>query len=372
MSTKLLPKNNIPEYQLGGFISNLALSLNNLTNNFFGKTRVQQKTSVPKNSRYNPQLKKLQEQLYNIGAFKGISKNRAIDGIPGRLTNNAIKTAQSMGYTIKNNKLISPNNSSFIDDIRSAWNKLFGQHVPTLEEFKEKKRQEIRNKAALVNSQIITPDFVQLGTAPEKGHDLDVFGKKGWSIEKTRKEFTKYAKQAREYLQKNPNIEPLAKKRIESALKYYNKVIKDPTYLNRNGGGYGCIYTASGAYGDNMRYSSNVQMANDILSGKDTGYELVEPGNYKVGDIIQLGRSEKNNQPHHAQMVTDTFLGYPKLAQTQAEGYGPSDKENDWNNMVYHSIRGIFDKRNGLQVIRFIGTKKQNDQWEKEYHKLYG
>ena len=372
MPTKLLPKNNIPEYQLGGFISNLALSLTNLTNNLFGRARIPQKTNTPKNSKYDPQLKNLQEQLYNIGAFKGVSKNKAVDGIPGRLTNNAIKTAQSMGYSIKDNKLISPNNNSFIDGIRNAWNKLFGQRVPTLEEFKEKKRQEIRDKAALTNSQIITPDFPQLGRASEKGHDMDVFGKKGWSIEKTKKEFAKYAKQAREYLQKNPNIEPLAKKRIENTIKYYDKVVEDPTYLNRNGGGYGCIYTASGSYGDNMRYSNNKQLADAILAGKDTGYEIVEPGDYKVGDIIQLGRSEKNNYPHHAQMVTDTFLGYPKLAQTQAEGYGPGDKENDWNNMLYHGIRGIFDKRNGLQVVRFVGTKKQNDQWEKEYHKLYG
>jgi len=118
---------------------------------------------------------------------------------------------------------------------------------------------------------------------------MDVFGKKGWSIEKTRKEFAKYAKQTRDYLAKHPNIEPLAKKRIMETLSYYDKVVKDPTYINRNGGGYGCIYTASGAYGDKFRWSNNKGLADAILAGKDTGFELVKPGSYKTGDIIQLG-----------------------------------------------------------------------------------
>lgn len=379
MPTKLLPKNNIPEYQLGGLISNIGLSLYNLSNSLFGTYKQpQQKT---KNLNYDPQLKKLQQQLYNIGAFKNVSKEKAVDGLPGNLTNNAIRVAKSMGYTIENNKLIEPTNGGFLDGIKNAWKKLTGTYVPTLEEFKEQKRQELRNKAARVNSQTITPNFPQLGRSPMQGHDMDIFGKKKWSVEKTRKEFSKYSKQAKQYLLDNPNIEPLAKKRIQEAIKYYDKVVQDPNYITKNGGGFGCIYTASGAYGDNMRYTNNRQLANDILAGKDTGYEIVDDDNYKVGDIIQLGKSTNKSYPHHAEMVIDTFMGYPKLAQTQAEGYGPKDKETSgisaWNNFLGMQIASLGRHDNGklnqgLQVIRFVGTKKQNKEWEKEYHKLYG
>lgn len=42
----------------------------------------------------------LQDQLYNIGAFGNIKYEKAIDGIKGKLTSNAIKKAKEMGYTI--------------------------------------------------------------------------------------------------------------------------------------------------------------------------------------------------------------------------------------------------------------------------------
>jgi len=69
-------------------------------------------------------------------------------------------------------------------------------------------------------------------------------------------------------------------------------------------------------------------------------------------------------------MVTDlSFTGGVKLAQTKAAGFGLDDKEDDWDNydkMVWHG------KQEGMQLLRFVGTKKQNEDWEKEYHKLYG
>lgn len=46
------------------------------------------------------QLVNLQEQLYNMGAFAdGISYKKAVDGLDGKLTQAAIKKAQSMGYS---------------------------------------------------------------------------------------------------------------------------------------------------------------------------------------------------------------------------------------------------------------------------------
>lgn len=243
---------------------------------------------------------------------------------------------------------------------------------PTLEQFLEMKRQEVRDQAALVNSQIITPNFPVLGTGPMKNHDMDVRGKKGWNDERIRKEFTKYAEKTQKYLDEHPNLEPLARQRIQETLNYYNKVKENPSYIDKHGGGFGCITTASGAYGNSNVRWNNKQFANEILSGKDTGFAIVEPGDYRKGDIIQLGRSEEGNYPHHAEMVTDTFLGYPKLAQTQAEGYGLNDKENDWNNYANLWLRSLYEKHKGLQVVRFVGTKSQNEKWKREYEQLYG
>lgn len=391
--TKLIPKNNnIPEYQLGGFISNLGLSLMNAAQHLFSRSNVAPKvkknitksntSKKSKDPRYNPDIEKLQSQLYRIGAFGDLSKEKAIDGIQGRRTNNAIKYAKSKGYQIKNNTLIKPNeNLSLLDRVKNAWRNL---NKPSLEEFKEKKRQELRNQAALVNSQVNVPNFVEMkGTPSMKDHDLDLRGKKyNWDDQKIKQEFTKYANETREYLKKHPNLEPLAKKRILETLSYYEKVAKNPKYHDKNGAGFGCIYTASGAYGDQFRYQNNRRLTDAIRRGEDTGFEVVnydpirDTGKLKVGDILQLGRNDRT-YAHHAEMVTDKIMGYPKLAQTQASGFSPSDKDNDYDNylkMIQQSRTGWHEGRQnqGMQLLRFVGTKKQNEDWEKEYYKLYG
>jgi len=55
-------------------------------------------------------LAKLQDQLWRIGAFKGVKDrhgrestyNTAVDGIKGNMTNAAIANAEKMGYTVSN------------------------------------------------------------------------------------------------------------------------------------------------------------------------------------------------------------------------------------------------------------------------------
>jgi hypothetical protein len=55
-------------------------------------------------------LARLQDQLWKIGAFKGVKDrkgreaiyNTAVDGIKGNMTNAAIANAEKMGYTVSN------------------------------------------------------------------------------------------------------------------------------------------------------------------------------------------------------------------------------------------------------------------------------
>lgn len=74
--------------------------------------RANKKTRAPMQSN---NLAKLQDQLWRIGAFKGVKDRKgnestyqtAVDGIKGNMTNTAIANAQKMGYTINNDGSIS-------------------------------------------------------------------------------------------------------------------------------------------------------------------------------------------------------------------------------------------------------------------------
>lgn len=63
----------------------------------------------------------LQDQLFNIGAFQsGLSYQRAVDGIQGKLTNAALAKAKKMGYTYdsENNQLVKESeNNRNVDSI---------------------------------------------------------------------------------------------------------------------------------------------------------------------------------------------------------------------------------------------------------------
>lgn len=333
---------------------------------------VKHSSSFSGNKKDNKILKVVQKILYDSGAFGNIPEYRAVDGIMGPLTRKAMAQYLSKGKlfgSFNSGTTKQPTNNNTKADLSNL----------SLEEYKELKRDEIRQKAARVNSQTITPDFPILAGGPQKGHDLDLYGKRKWSEDKVKTEFNYYISVAENYLRNNPNIEPLAKKRIQNTIKYYKKVVADPSYINKYGGGFGCIYTASGAYGDQFRYASNSDLANKILAGKDTGFQLVRdlgnPHQWKVGDIVQVGRSEKGNSPHHAEMVVSKskLLGMPVLAQTNAEGYGPSDKENDVAlHRYYERLESDKElgKPGGGQIIRFVGTKAQNKQWEQEYYAM--
>ena len=322
------------------------------------------------------EILKLQKMLYDSGAFGNIPEYKAVDGIMGPLTRKALTQYLFKGKLSwlfnsgKNNQTTEQltSNTSTEADLSNL----------SLEEYKELKRDEIRQKAARVNSQTITPDFPILAGGPQKGHDLDLYGKRKWSEDKVKTEFKFYISVAENYLRNNPDIEPLAKQRIQNTIKYYKKVVENPHYIDKYGGGFGCIYTASGAYGDQFRYASNSDLANKTLAGKDTGFQIIKdlgsPYQWKVGDIVQVGRSEEGNSPHHAEMVVSKKLGiWPVLAQTNAAGYGPSDKENDVALYRYYE-RLELDKKKGKpgggQIIRFVGTKAQNKQWEQEYYAM--
>lgn len=70
--------------------------------------RANKKTKAPMQSN---NLATLQDQLWKIGAFKGVKDrhgkestyNTAVDGIKGNMTNTAIANAEKMGYTISSN-----------------------------------------------------------------------------------------------------------------------------------------------------------------------------------------------------------------------------------------------------------------------------
>lgn len=356
------------------------------------KNKLIKRTSQEKSTRKNNLVLNWQKMLYNAGAFGNISEQAAVDGIMGPMTKKAMEQYYKGKIFRKPFQNRKPSNQRKSTDILNGGKFNFGSFFSfsnkdntnntsnnitnmSLEEYKELKRDEIRQKAARVNSQTITPDFPILAGGPQKGHDLDVYGKKKWSEDKVKAEFKSYISVAENYLKNNPNIEPLAKQRIQNTIRYYKKVVADPHYIDKYGGGFGCIYTASGAYGDKFRYASNSDLANKTLAGKDTGFEIVDsvrnPFDWKVGDIVQVGRSEKGNSPHHAEMVVSKRLGLPVLAQTNAEGYGPSDKENDvalyryWERLESDKERG---KPGGGQILRFVGTKAQNKQWEQEYY----
>ena len=74
--------------------------------------RANKKTKAPMQSN---NLAKLQDQLWKIGAFKGVKDrhgrestyNTAVDGIKGIMTNTAIANAQKMGFTINNDGSLS-------------------------------------------------------------------------------------------------------------------------------------------------------------------------------------------------------------------------------------------------------------------------
>lgn len=74
--------------------------------------RANRKTKAPMQSN---NLAKLQENLWKIGAFKGIKDrhgreaiyNTAVDGIEGNMTRTAIANAKKMGYTINSNGTLS-------------------------------------------------------------------------------------------------------------------------------------------------------------------------------------------------------------------------------------------------------------------------
>ena len=73
--------------------------------------RANRKTKVPMKSN---NLSKLQEDLWKIGAFKGIKDrhgreatyNTAVNGIEGNMTRTAIANAKKMGYTINSNGIL--------------------------------------------------------------------------------------------------------------------------------------------------------------------------------------------------------------------------------------------------------------------------
>ena len=104
-------------------------------------TRANRKTKVPMKSN---NLAKLQEDLWKIGAFKGIKDrhgreatyNTAVDGIEGNMTRTAIANAKKMGYdvssgtikksskTVKPSKTITQKQAGFspITSIQNAFN----------------------------------------------------------------------------------------------------------------------------------------------------------------------------------------------------------------------------------------------------------
>lgn len=386
MSKKLYSKNNdyiiqyIPEAQLGMVINMLKdkfrgfkQSYSDFIDSIPGSTSYNQYQNSQyfkkkNDSRYNPKVEELQKQLYNIGAFGSINSSKVIDGIDGPKTQAAIKKATEMGYTVNNFSV----SKSFLSKLKDAWGNLTGTRKPTLEEFKEKKRQELRKQAATINSQNPFPSFPQMDVGPWKGHDMDVRSKKGWDDKRIRKEFTKYVNEAQNYLNNNPNLNPLTKQRIQETLNYYKKVAKDPKYIDSHGGGFGCIYTASGVYGDKYKRLNNKQLSDAIARGEDTGFIQVFADEYKVGDIVQMGvNNGKSYNPHHAEMVTDTFMGYPKFAQNSATGYGKESKSNTWSNAA-KATRNAKNNGEEFRVLRFVGTKDQNKKWEEEYYRLYG
>lgn len=351
---------------------------NNYKKMYKGKL-VKRSSQNQRKRRIDKDVLKLQKKLYDAGAFGNIPEYKAVDGIMGPMTRRAfaqfIQNKTKLPFQDKKQnkqKLLSSiqninffhrytNNNSAAKDVKQM----------SLEEYKESKREEIRQKAARVNSQTITPDFPILAGGPQKGHDLDVYGKKKWSEDRVKTEFKYYITVAENYLRNNPDIEPLAKQRIQDTISYYKKVVADPHYIDRYGGGFGCIYTASGAYGNKFRYASNSDLANKTIAGKDTGFEIVDvvhnPFDWKIGDIVQVGRSEEGNSPHHAEMVVSKRAGFPVMAQTNAEGYSPSDKEN---NVALYRLRERMESGGGGQVLRFVGTKAQNKQWEQEYYAM--
>ena len=388
MPQKLITRNKnytvdyIPEAQLGMILSVLKNKIKNIGQGFsdivdsipgtdsYNQSINGQIVRKKSNPKYDPQVERLQSQLYDIGAFGNLSRSKAVDGVDGQLTQKAVQKAEQMGYSINGSKVSK--NSNFLERLKNAWDSVIGNRKPSLEEFKEKKRRELREQAARVNSQVTLPNFPQMNIGPEKGHDMDVRGKRGWDNDRIRKEFTKYARDAEKYLKENPNLEPLAKQRMREVIEYYKKVASNPAYIDTHGGGYGCIYTASGAYGDAYRKQNNKNLSDAIARGEDTGFIQIQPNSYEVGDIIQIGvNNGKTYKPHHAEMVTDTFMGYPKLAQNSATGYGPESKSNNWSNAMEYTRRAK-DSGEEFRVLRFVGTKDQNKKWEEEYYRLYG
>ena len=84
---------------------------NNIRQFHKADARANRKTKVPMKSN---NLAKLQEDLWNIGAFKGIKDrhgkevtyNTAVDGIEGNMTRIAIANAQKMGYIVNSNGML--------------------------------------------------------------------------------------------------------------------------------------------------------------------------------------------------------------------------------------------------------------------------
>ena len=387
MTTKLVKRKSeiqqtvmIPYAQLGAIIQLFKNKINNIRNSYqdivdsipgndsYNEFENSQYVKRKKDSRYNPEVEKLQRQLYNIGAFGNSVSSKVVDGINGPKTQSAIKKAIELGYNVDNFKVYK----SFFSRLKDAWYNLTGSGKPTLEQFKEQKRQQLRKQAAKVNAENPFPNFPQMDVGPWKGHDMDVRGKKGWNDERIRKEFTQYAVEAQNYLNNHHNLDPLTKQRIQESLTYYKKVAKNPKYIDTHGGGFGCIYTASGVYGDKYKKLNNKQLSDAIARGDDTGFIQIFPDEYQVGDIVQMGLNNgKSYNPHHAEMVTDTFMGYPKLAQNSATGYGTESKSNNWSN-AREATRNAKNNGEEFRVLRFVGTKDQNKKWEEEYYKLYG
>lgn len=115
----LIAANEQRNYQVQSFINNGLKQIGTQARQAEAKsaqfrkadTRANKRTKAPMKSN---NLARLQDQLWEIGAFKGVKDrhgrestyNTAVDGIKGDMTDIAIANAQKMGYVIDNNGLL--------------------------------------------------------------------------------------------------------------------------------------------------------------------------------------------------------------------------------------------------------------------------